>query len=617
MSRVIASTDDCFHIGWRCPLLGLFLMKLRSFFTIVVAVVTTLLLVGVSGLYWLTAHNPLATARAAQRLEPEAAIFVPRQAPLMASLRVDLDQLKDFRVAAAAPGRRRLVRAELDQLEASVLANTGLTYSADIQPWIGDEITFAVTTSDIDRTLENGSQPGYLLIVSTDDPERSREFLQLFWQKRAVAGENLVFEQYSGVKLIYATPPQAQRLGSTAQLTGAAAEVLAAEMAAQSLTPTIASALVGDRFILFANHPKVLRDAITNVQAPGLNLVSSDVYQDTLQALPTSGIGLAVVNLPELSAWLGSSDSIPTSTADSDWVYHSLVMAFQLERDGVVGETALLTAPGKTILAERPTRSRLSEILRFMPATSPMVASSTNLQQLWSQIVTGLPDTHPLATLTHVLQTTLQSRWGLDVPHDVFEWVTGDYGLAFVPRLDLATSDWIFVAETSPDATQGIEQLDAIARQQGLNIGPIRLGDQQVSAWTDLSAQATTARKPRSQDDLVLSADVQGVHAQVGRYELFATSVAAINQVLTTSEQSMASSSAFQRAIAPFDDANDGYLYLDWPALRAPIAQHLPLTGLIEGLGKPFFDHWRSLTITSYGSTPTMRRGAVFLRLHD
>jgi len=47
-----------------------------------------------------------------------------------------------------------------------LLANTGLDYRRDIQPWLG-EITLAVTTIDIDRDAQNG-QPGYLMALATN-----------------------------------------------------------------------------------------------------------------------------------------------------------------------------------------------------------------------------------------------------------------------------------------------------------------------------------------------------------------------------------------------------------------------------------------------------------------
>jgi len=68
--------------------------------------------------------------------------------------------------AWGSSGQRRRARQELNQLKTNLLANTGLDYQRDIQPWLGDEITLAVTTIDIGDE-QNGRQPGYLMALAT------------------------------------------------------------------------------------------------------------------------------------------------------------------------------------------------------------------------------------------------------------------------------------------------------------------------------------------------------------------------------------------------------------------------------------------------------------------
>jgi hypothetical protein len=46
---------------------------------------------------------------------------------------------------------------------------------------MGDEITLAATTIDIDRDPDNGLQTGYLMALATTKPEKSREFLELLF----------------------------------------------------------------------------------------------------------------------------------------------------------------------------------------------------------------------------------------------------------------------------------------------------------------------------------------------------------------------------------------------------------------------------------------------------
>ncbi|MBD1866719.1 DUF3352 domain-containing protein [Cyanobacteria bacterium FACHB-471] len=572
-------------------------MKLRTFFYALAGSVLVLLLVAVGGFFWIAAHSPLSLLQGGGQASPAAAMFVPKQSPLMVSLLVKPDRLESFRLAIASQSERRRARTEINQLKNSLLTSTGLDYEQDVQPWLGDEVTFAVTTPDFDRDDENGAQVGYLVAIATQDPERSREFLQLFWQKRAIAGMDLVFEQYAGVKLIYSQPsptpnPQSPTLDPQ---------------------PSLATAVVGDRFVLFANHPKVLRAAINNVQAPGLSLSNSKSYQQALQRLPDSQIGLAFVNLPQLSQWLDGERTTETVSP-----YEDLVVALELDRQGLLAETALLTSPGEKLTPAKPALSKPVGALDFIPATSPLTAAGTDLQQFWNELSNSVTAYDRLSNLINQPLAELQAQWGIDLPEEVFSWVKDEYALGLLPRADQPQPDWFFVAKKADGAAEAVDHLDAIAQQQGLSLGTLTLGDQQTSAWTKLTTTAANhpARKrKRDAEAVTLSAEVQGIHTTVGNYEIFATSVEAMNQVLQATENPLLNDSEFQQAIAPLADANDGYLYLNWQSVHELVEQRFPIVKLAELAGKSFFDHVRSLTVSSYGSEANLRRGAVFVRL--
>lgn len=583
-------------------------MKLRPFFSVLTALVITLLLISAAGFYWLTADNPLTLLRGGKQSAPAAAMFVPKQAPAMVSLLVNPDRLESFRLAVARPSERRRSRAELAQLKQNLLGGTGLNYADDIQPWLGDEVTLAVTTPDIDRDLKNGEQPGYLLAVATQDPARSREFLQLFWQKRAIAGTDLVFEQYSGVKLIYGSQAKVA-LDSPAEM----------NRSFGLSSPGLASAVVGDRFVMFANHPKVLRDAITNVQAPDLNLESSVAYQQALDQLSSRRIGLTYINLAELSEWFSESRetlTTPSSPAESR-LYESLVAALEVDRTGLVADAALLTATGEKIARSSPALSKPVGALQFLPANTALAAAGTDLNQLWSEFSDGIQDSKALAELSDRLLKDWQNRWGIELPENIFQWVEGEYALGLLPRPD-ATADWIFVAEQSQDSEAAIRRLDNLAQARGLSIGPLTLNDQRVSAWTRLATAARPVSNPlqASRSDLMaLTAEVEGVHATAGNYEIFTSSIAAMDQALQAPDHSLLENASFKAAIAPLADRNNGYLYIDWPAVQGSLQQKLPVVRLVELAIQPFVDHWRSLTLSSYGSEQNLQRGALFIRL--
>ncbi len=590
-------------------------MKLRSFLSILAVVVLVLLLSSAGGFYWLIGRNPLSLLPGEQGKVPGAAIFISKQAPVVASLLLNPDQLETFRLVSTSPGERRQARAELDQLKQSLLASTGLDYQRDIQPWLGQEITLAVTTLDIDRDAANGQQPGYLAAIATQDPERSREFLQLFWQKRAIAGADLVFEQYKGVKIIVANAPAPTPESQRPERPPKAPKYRVQRQPAESAVapppiPTLASAAVGDRFVLFANHPKVLRDAINNVQAPNLSLDQSQTFTHAIETLTERHIGLTVVDLPKLASLLGHE--LPAARADA--AAQTLVVGFELNRNGLLAETALLAPDGTSTAI--PSLSQPVQALQYVPRNGALSASGTHLDRLVQQLSASLAPYETVTQFVNQPLQDLQARWQLDLAEDVFRWVKGDYALVLLPPDTVSADgtiqpDWVFAAQRpqSDDDRQAITHLDDLARQQGLNVGPLQLGDRTVSAWTRLTAAKLA---PQS---LNLQADVQGVHTTIGNYEIFATSVTAMDQALKAADRPLPGGDRFQQAIAALAKPNNGYLFLDWDASQPILERQYPLLKVVELAGKPFFGHLRSLTLSSYGTQAGVQRGGIFIQL--
>jgi hypothetical protein len=186
-------------------------MKLRSFFSFLIAGVLALLALSAGGFYWLTTKTPLNLLAGGPTTTPAAAVFVSKEVPLLASMLVNPDRLEALRQVFASPEERSRSHAEFEQIKKSLLANTDLDYSRDIQPWIGDEITLAVTTPDFDRDRSNGQQTGFLLAVSSQNADRSQQFLTSYWQKQSRADKTVQSELYKGVQLNYKKLPIAKQ----------------------------------------------------------------------------------------------------------------------------------------------------------------------------------------------------------------------------------------------------------------------------------------------------------------------------------------------------------------------------------------------------------------------
>ena len=594
-------------------------MKLRSFFYLLATLVAGLLLTGTIAFFWLFAQSPLGLLNGS-RQPPSAAMFVSKQAPVMASLLVNPDRLTTLRQIIVKPGDRRQARAELDQVKQGIVSAMGLDYRRDLQPWLGNEITIAVTSRDIDRDLKNGQQPGYLVAMSTQDSQRSREFLQVFWQKRAIAGADLIFESYKGTQLIYGRDLKDPEAGEKSS-------ERSSQTVAQISPRSWASAVVGNQFILFANSPKVLRDAINTVQATELGLASSADYQTAIASLDRGRVGLVFLNLPQIAALTGEAPTgaQPPTTSVQTGTYESLAIGVGLDRQGLVAETALLTPTGQ--VAPTPSRSQPIGALNYIPATSPFLTAGVNLDQFWSSLSQGVSGYDSVAKLLNRPVDALHDRWQLDLPQDIFSWVKGDYALGLVPRraeslTDEKTTvsgsaDWVFIADKSADqnAQAAIDHLDAIAKTQGISVGSLQLSDQTVNIWTRLStAQDSKKSGPKVLD---VQAQVAGVHASVGNYEIFTTSVEAMSEVLKATQTPIAKSKTFRQAIAPLATPNNGYLYLNWETAQPLLESRFPILKVLELAGQPFFEHLRSFALSSYGGQSSVQPGRAFIQLTD
>ncbi|MEL6383945.1 MAG: DUF3352 domain-containing protein, partial [Cyanobacteria bacterium J06626_18] len=338
-------------------------MKSRTFFTAIALISGLIFLAGIAGFWGLTAQNPRTLLTKGGQEIPEAAQFVPRQAPVMVSLLARPDRLWQLRQVLTASSERFQARQEWQSLKAVLTDAVGWEYETDVRPWLGQEAAIAVTTTDLDHDDSNGEQTGYLAVLGCQDGQKAREAIHLLWQKRAISGKKLVFETVSGIPLIYDQPP----VNTTFKLPE--------PTAASPLTLiSLASAVVSDRYVLLANDPQVLRQAIATFQAPDVSLAKESTYRASVATLPANRIGWLYANAPSLSTWLGleNTDAVSPLATDGRRAHH-LFMSFRATQAGLLGDTAIAAASGTAFSDDRDTQRRPIRALTLMPTTTRFV----------------------------------------------------------------------------------------------------------------------------------------------------------------------------------------------------------------------------------------------------
>ncbi|BAZ14286.1 hypothetical protein NIES4071_61260 [Calothrix sp. NIES-4071] len=509
-------------------------------------------------------------------IESNSAIFVSKQAPVMISI-LNPERLQSL----DKPG--------YSFLKADFFKNSGFNFREDVQPWLGNEVTLAVTSLDFDRDPDNGKLPGYLLAMATKSPEKSREFVQLFFSKRVLAGAELSVEEFAGIKVISDAPNN---------------------------KATLAGAVVGDKYVLFANDPKVLREAINNAQAPDLSLTSVKKYEDIKQVSQKS-LGVAFFNLPIVAEWLGLK--LPIQNFDEQSV------ALLPVSKGLLAQTVALST--QEMLAPLESLSKPVDALKYIPANVGIAVGSTDLSNLsdsnlamfWQQLKSVLSpqgETNAGINLnfSNFVQQDAEAQKlsSIDLSKDIFNWVQGEYAIGLISSGQ--SPEWIFVTEKAPSTQEGIANLDSIAAKNGLSVTEFSLFDKPIVAWTQLKAtDANKSGKP----SFSIEAKAYGVHTTLDNYEIFTSSLETMYEVLTIKDNALLENRNFKNSIAALPESNAGYVYINWVTSQGILERQIPILKLLKLVAKPFFTNLRSLTITNYGSDTNSLKGDVFFQLEE
>lgn len=546
-------------------------MRSRTRLTTIALGVILLLAVAIGGLYRILAASPLSLLGGGVETVPKAAMFVSRRAPLMVSLLTNPERINNLAALNTPLSQRRQSQAQLIDFEQKLLASTNLNYKTDIKPWLGEEITYAITSADYDRNLENGWQPGYLLVAEAKYPRRAKDFLQKAYSSLALAADReLVYQQYQGVNLIY----QSSSNPSEA-------------------TPT--TAIIGN-YVLFANHPKVLKRAINNLQATNLNLEQTDYYRQAIATITEPRIAIAYANLPAISALL-------THQPEIDSEGQTFTVALRLQPEGLIAQTAITASadlPSTTGKFTEPI-----ETLAYLPPQSILAIAGTDLEQLWTKIDTYLAENSPLAVIANQTIANLEARLGLSLTENIFSWVKGKYGLALFPNSTNDSLNWLFLAQTDSTAPDAVAHLDQLAQAQNFSVGNFEINNRTVTAWTQLAPAP-------SQTNISLKAQVLGAHTEIDGYQVIANSVEAIASGMEKS----ATNPELEKAIELLPLPNDGYVYLNWSQGKPWFRQQLSLIRVVDLLAQPLSDHLQALTIAGEGTAEGVPKATVFLDLY-
>ncbi len=284
------------------------LKKIEPVLVAIALVAALLLLLSVTTVRQIFGANPRDLIQGT-RHNPETVQFISKRSPFFISLLVKPERLQTFSQLATNPSDRGKLRRQLDFFKQQLRQNWLLDYESDVQPWLDQEITIANVNLDGQNLTKNA----YLLAMTAKNPQLAQQGLEKFWQRLALTGSDLRFEQYQGVVIAKVLPPEDH-----------------------SDRPTIVGATLG-KFVVFAQDVAVLHDAIDNLRSPSLSIGGLDSYRDRLEQIiqpqkkkgkKLGKVAIAYLNFDRTL----ESNNIGSSPAN-------LLVGLSLERDRLVVNT--------------------------------------------------------------------------------------------------------------------------------------------------------------------------------------------------------------------------------------------------------------------------------------
>jgi hypothetical protein len=293
-----------------------------------------------------------------------------------------------------------------------------ISFKEDIEPWLGDEAAFFVSTLSRDAQSAAG-------LIATDDEDKAREALE-----KSAEGE-LRKQDYKDVEVLTDDSDEA----------GA----------------------VFDGFLVLGSEAGV--KAAIDTSKGGKKLSEDESYTNALDDAADDRLGFFYMNSPELLRSLRESGT-PLPDSFGKFFEEPLVATLDADKDGVTFEGTVPEEIGRASLF-----GQASDLVEELPGDSWLGMAQTDFGKLIDFYVDAFAG---VAGGRDAIEQELRSATGLDLQKDVIDWM-GDFGI-FVRGTSVSDLDGALIVETNDEdaSDRFIAALARLARTQGQ--GTVRIG---------------------------------------------------------------------------------------------------------------------------------------------
>lgn len=369
------------------------------------------------------------------------------------------DRLTKF----GTPEAQKIIGKGLQDFNQQILNDNGISYAADIKPWVGG-VMIAVLPPDNKKTspvnLPASEEPNILLVVDIKDKIAALNFANKLKQQKNVKTQE---SDYKGEKIIE-TKGQGE--------------------------PTYTTVL-NNNHLLFTSNKQAVEKAIDTFKGEASFATKAGANEILSKGVDVKN-SLAQVYIPDygnmiekIAALNPQSPKLPPQTLAQIKQVKSLVAGVGVDDMGLRFKAVVNLNPELNKFQYQTTPAK---IVGQFPSETFALASGQEINKSWQTFVAQSKDYPELNQGLQQARTQLKTLQ-LDLDQDIFSWMTGEFGigaiqsnqgllasLGFGGALVLDTSD-----RKTAEAT--FTKLDNLAKQQSLNVANKNIGGKDVTEW--------------------------------------------------------------------------------------------------------------------------------------
>ncbi len=444
---------------------------------LIITVGTALLLIATGTLAYVGIRWRLERARGM----PAGARAIPAAAVAAVTLTTDTEAWQSLR-QFGTPETQTAFDQRLATWRDLWLQRYGLSFSEDIAPWVGPEVTLAwipETTTDAagqPTDIVLGEQ-GRIALLPIEDPEAA----QISAESLPFADDGRSQIEYRGVQLTQFAP------------------------LSDDANQSVFVGLLGTRLILIAEDQGVAQKAIDAYKG-GKTLADASGYRRSFEQIGIpQAFGKLYINVPAAIQLLAQSSqpALPPAIIDNFRDSRGLVATITLETQGIQFRGTSWLGPDSDI--EYADVNVPAQLPQYLPRDTLLMASGGNFQEFWQDLDAQRNWGALTALSPDNLALALQGSTGLTLEEDLLPWMGGEFAVALVPPQSPASGEatplpnpglvTMMQVSDRPAAERTFLQLDEVVENRyRFTIQEAPAGDVEMVRWTSPFESTTLSR---------------------------------------------------------------------------------------------------------------------------